>query len=123
MMREAIEQGGDASSVGKYLIPFFERPIRSDNNGTMLVPAVDYLVQKVSGVVVIGKIGEFVYAQQLRAGTCLNPAAPQLWGVALQMIDEVGSGAEHDGISGHDRCIGDVFDNHCFPQTIAPEQD
>ena len=122
-MREAIEQRGDAGGVGKNLVPFLERAVGSDHYRPLLVPAVNNLVEKVRGIVVIGKICELVHAEQMRAGIGLDPAPPQLWGVALQVLDELCGGAKQDGVSGHHSRIGDVFGDHGLAQAVTAQQD
>ena len=53
MMRKTIEQSGDASSIGKDLVPFFKGSIGSDNHRAALVAAIDDLVEKICGVIVV----------------------------------------------------------------------
>ena len=68
MVSEAIQQSGNASGIGKNLVPFLEGSVGSDNHGTLLVAAVDDLVEKVCGVVVVGEVGQFVNAEQMGPG-------------------------------------------------------
>ena len=62
MMGEAIEQCGDASGIGEDLVPFLEGSIGRDNHRALLVAAIDNLVQKVRGIIVVGKICQLINA-------------------------------------------------------------
>jgi hypothetical protein len=52
VMQQPIQQRGDAGGVGKGLVPFFERAIRSDDYGLAFVTAIDDLIEDVCGLIV-----------------------------------------------------------------------
>jgi len=123
MMGEAIEQSGDACGVRKDLIPFFKIPIRGDNHRASFVAAIDDFVEKIGGIIVIGKVGEFVDAQQMRPRIGLDSSSSQLGRIALQMFDDIRGRAKQDGVPGHDGRMSDVFGDHRFPEPIATKHD
>ena len=71
MMGEAIQQGGDGSSIGEDSVPFFKCFVGGNHDGTTLVTAADKFIEEVGGIVVIGEIGEFVDTEQVGAGIAL----------------------------------------------------
>jgi len=70
-MGEAIQQGGDGSSIGEDSVPFFERFVGGNHDGRTLVTAADKFIEEVGGIVVIGELGELVDTEQVGAGIAL----------------------------------------------------
>lgn len=123
VMGEAIKKSGDAGGIGKDLIPFLEGAIGGDDDGTAFIATIDDFVQEVGGVVIIGKIGEFVDDEQLWAYIGLKPSAPERRGIALEMLNDIGSGAEQDGMADKDSTVGDVPCDHGFAEAVATDED
>jgi hypothetical protein len=53
VVSELVEEGGDGGGVGEDGIPVAEREVRSEDDGLLLVTAIDDLVEQVGGMVVI----------------------------------------------------------------------
>ena len=61
MVCESVEQSGDARSVWKDGVPVLKRQVRSQNDGAPgLITRVDDVVEKVSGVVIVGEVAKLV---------------------------------------------------------------
>lgn len=95
MMSKAIKQRGDAGSIGEDLIPFFEWSIRCDNNRTLFVSTVDDFVEKIGCVIVVGKIGQLINAQQMRLGIGLDSTPPVTRRVIPGQLMRIRPGRSH----------------------------
>lgn len=122
VMGEAIKKSGNAGGVGKDLIPFLEGTIGGDDDGTAFIATIDDFVQEVGGVVVIGKIGKLIDDEQLWSDIGLKPSVAERWGIALEMLNDIGGGAKQDGMAGKDSTVGDVPGDHGFAETVATDE-
>src|SRR5258708_1688661 len=52
MMQQPIQQGNDASGVGKDFVPLLERPVGGQNHRLSLIAPVHHFIKKISGLVV-----------------------------------------------------------------------
>ncbi len=100
MVSETIQERGNASGIGKDLVPFSKGSICTYNYGSMFIAPVDDFVQQIRGMVVIGEIPDFVYAQKVRAGVGLELSSSEFRRIALEIFDQVGSRTKQDGIAG-----------------------
>src|SRR2546428_10599784 len=100
MMGEAIQQGGDGSSIGEDSVPFFKCFVGGNHDGTTLVTAADKFIEEVGGIGGIGEIGECVDTEQFGAGVALLKGREGAWGGATQMGEGGGGGAQTDGVGG-----------------------
>ena len=67
VMGETVEQCCDASGVGKYGVPVFERAIGGDEHGSAFIAAVDDFIKEISGGGVVREVADFVNAEQSRS--------------------------------------------------------
>ena len=63
MVREPIQQRGNACRVGEDTAPVLKREIRSYQDGPAFIPAAHHLEQKVGGPVVVGQVPELIDAE------------------------------------------------------------
>jgi hypothetical protein len=53
-MEQAIQQCDDTRGVGKDFVPFFEWPIRSQDDGLAFIAPVDDFIEQIGGLVIEG---------------------------------------------------------------------
>ena len=63
MMGETIQQRDDGSGVWKDQVPVLEGTIGRDENGTVLITAVDDLVEQISSMSVVGEVTDLIDAE------------------------------------------------------------
>src|SRR5215467_6101091 len=68
MMRQAIQQRGDASGVGENGVPFFEGLVGGEQDRIALIALVNHFEEQVGGVGVVSQISTLVNDQQSGAG-------------------------------------------------------
>src|ERR1019366_2874202 len=118
MVGQAVEERGDAGGVGEDGVPILEGFIGRQEDGITLVTVVDDFKEQVGGVGVISKVATFVNDQQGGAGVEAELAAAQAGGIALQIGEQIGGGAEENGVAGEHGGMGDIFGNHGLAQPI-----
>ncbi len=72
---------------------------------------------------VVGEVADLVDAQELWLGVVGETAPPQFWGIDLQVVEDLGGGAEEDGEAVEDGLVGDVLGDHGLAQSVGAEQD
>jgi len=124
MVSEPVEEGGEARGVGKDGSPVFEGEVGSQGESAAgFVAGIDDMVEKVGGMVVVGKVAKLVNADESWPEV-LTEAPPSLFGrVAIELIEQFGGGAVEHGVAGEDGVVGDVFEDHGFADAVGTEED
>ena len=122
-MGEAVDQGGDASGMGKDGVPVFEDAIGGDQNGAAFVAAIDDFEEQVSGAGVVREITNFVEAEELGASIEGELTAAQCGRVTLQVSEQFRGGAEDNGVTSEDGGVGNVFGEHGFAEAVSAQED
>lgn len=87
VVREPVQQRGDAGGIGKDVAPFGETAIGGDDDGSAFITAIDDFIEKVGGVIVVSQITQFINAKQRGAGIAFQLTALQQRRIALQVIE------------------------------------
>ena len=111
MMSQAIQQSGDAGSVGENGVPVFESLVGSQQNRIALIAVVNHFEEQVGGVGVVSQIPTFVNDQQSGAGVEAELTATEAGGIAIEIGEQVGGGAKQNRVAGEHGSMGDVFGN------------
>src|SRR5215207_1581964 len=121
---EAVDEGDDAGGVGEDGAPVLEGEIGGDDEGSVpFVAAVDDLEEEVGGVIVVGEVADLVDAEQVGSSVGGDLSASLLWRVAVDVVEQLGGGAEEDRVAFEDGLFGDVLGEQCLADAVWSEQD
>jgi len=75
VVKKTVEHGDDAGGIGKDLVPLFEWPVGREDHRFAFVAAIDDFVEQIGGLVVGGKIPDFIDAKDASVGVAAQFAA------------------------------------------------
>src|SRR6185369_9701734 len=116
--------GDDAGGVGEGGVPVLEGEVGGDDEGAALfVARVDDLVEQVGSVVVVGVVSDLVDAEQV--GSCVGGdlSSSSFGRVAVDVVEQLGGGAEEDTVSGEYGLVGDVLGDQGLADAVGSEQE
>ncbi len=83
-MHEPLDERDDTGGVGEDLVPFSERFVSGENDGTVLIPTGDDLQEQVGIAGVVGEVADFVNTKD--SGLSVAPKASRSWSISEAVV-------------------------------------